>query len=231
MLPSPPRPSRRWWSLVPVAALLAFTAVLRAPIGVVPPLLPLLRTDLGLTAVQAGLLTSIPVLCFGLLTPAASALLRHTGINHGALYCLAGIVGGSVLRSAGGVGAAYAGTVLIGAGITIGNLVVPMLIGRQFQHRAPLLTGAYSGTVNTTVTAATKAKTSATTTAGSGTRSTPSRAMTIPETKRMASPTLATRTRQPDPESCSSSVGTCPKLPAHLARWRALYVSPGPDRT
>ena len=140
---------------MPVAALLAFTAVLRAPIGVVPPLLPLLRTDLGLTAVQAGLLTSIPVLCFGLLTPAASVLLRRTGINHGALYCLAGIVGGSVLRSAGGVTAAYAGTVLIGAGITIGNLVVPMLIGRQFQHRAPLLTGAYSGMVNTTVTAAT----------------------------------------------------------------------------
>ena len=152
---APPRPSRRWWSLVPVAALLAFTAVLRAPIGVIPPLLPLLRTDLALTPVQAGLLTAIPVLCFGAMTPVASVLLRRTGINHGALYCLLGIIGGSLVRSSGGVVGAYAGTVLIGAGITIGNLVVPMLIGRQFQHRAPLLTGAYSGMVNTTVTAAT----------------------------------------------------------------------------
>lgn len=145
----------RWWSLVPVAALLLYAAVLRAPLVVTSPLLPSIRADLGMNAAQAGLLTSIPVLCFGLLTPAASRLLRIVGINHGALYGLAGIVLGSVLRSAGGPVHAYVGTAVLGAAIAIGNLSVPMLIGRQFRHRAALLTAGYSSATNVAVTIAT----------------------------------------------------------------------------
>lgn len=149
-----PRPARMW-SLVPVAALLLYAAVLRAPLVVISPLLPVIRDDLGITAAQAGLLTSIPVLCFGLLTPVASRLLRLVGINHAALYGLAGIIVGSALRSTGGITSAYVGTAIIGAAIAIGNVAVPMLIGRQFRHRAALLTGAYSSTTNIAVAAAT----------------------------------------------------------------------------
>ncbi|HET7723494.1 MAG TPA: MFS transporter, partial [Propionibacteriaceae bacterium] len=39
--------------------------------------------------------------------------------------------------------------------LAIGNLAVPMAIGRQFQHRAELLTGAYALTTNVVVTATT----------------------------------------------------------------------------
>jgi CP family cyanate transporter-like MFS transporter len=150
---APPR--RGAWRLVPVAALLAYAAVLRAPVTVVPPLVPQLAAGLHLTAVAAGLLTSIPVLCFGLLTPAASRLLRALGINHAGVYCLLAVVVGSLLRSSGGVAGLFAGTLVVGAGLTIGNIAAPMLIGRQFQHRAPLLTGAYSATMNAAVTAST----------------------------------------------------------------------------
>lgn len=146
---------RRIWAALPLVALLAFCLILRAPVTVIPPLLPQVRADLGLGAATAGLLTSIPVLCFGLLTPAASRLMRSTGVNHGALYGVGAVIVGSVLRSMGGVGSAFAGTVLIGAGITIGNLVVPMLIGRDFRDRAELLTGVYTATVNIAVTIST----------------------------------------------------------------------------
>jgi CP family cyanate transporter-like MFS transporter len=140
---------------VPVAALLLYAVVLRTPLVVVSPLLPDIRADFGLNAAQAGLFTSVPVLCFGLLTPVASGLLRLVGINHAALYGLAGIIIGSVVRSTGGLGGAFAGTVIIGAAIAIGNLAVPMLIGRQFRDRAALLTAAYSATTNVGVAAAT----------------------------------------------------------------------------
>ncbi|MFT4108399.1 MFS transporter, partial [Propionicimonas sp.] len=136
-----------------MAALLALTLVLRAPVTIVSPLLAQVRADLGLDAAAAGLLTSVPVFCFGLLTPAASRLLRGTGINHGALYCLGAILAGSIVRSSGDVTTAFVGTVLLGIGMTIGNLVVPMLIGRQFRHRAELLSSAYTATVNIAVTA------------------------------------------------------------------------------
>ncbi|HET7723128.1 MAG TPA: hypothetical protein VFK68_00705, partial [Propionibacteriaceae bacterium] len=102
------------WRLLPVAALLLFATVLRAPLTVVPPMLGILRTDLGMDAATAGLLTSIPVLCFGLLTPVASRLLSRVGINLGALYCVVGIILATGIRSIGGTWWVFAGTVLLG---------------------------------------------------------------------------------------------------------------------
>lgn len=144
-----------WWRLVPVAALLCFALSLRAPITVIPPLLTPVRSDLGIDAPTAGLLTSIPVLCFGLLTPVASRIIQRLGINLGGLYCVVGVIVGSILRSLGGVTTAFIGTILLGVSIAIGNLAIPMLIGRQYRHRAELLTGAYAITSNVTVTATT----------------------------------------------------------------------------
>ena len=144
-----------WWRLVPVAALLCFALSLRAPITVIPPLLTPVRLDLGIDAPTAGLLTSIPVLCFGLLTPVASRIIHRVGINVGGLYCVLGVIAGSILRSVGGVTTAFFGTILLGVFIAIGNLAIPMLIGRQYRHRAELLTGAYAITSNVTVTATT----------------------------------------------------------------------------
>ncbi|MCV2395405.1 MFS transporter [Actinotalea sp. M2MS4P-6] len=155
--PKPRQAERRrlMWAAIPIAALLGVALVLRAPITVIPPLLAQVRSDLGLDAPGAGLLTAIPVLCFGLLTPFASRLLHKIGINHAVIYTLLAVIGGSLLRSAGSVGAAMAGTAVIGAGVAIGNLAVPMLIGRQFRHRSALLTGMYSATVNVAVTMST----------------------------------------------------------------------------
>ncbi len=148
---------RRWstawlWGLVPVGVVLLASTGLRSPIAVVAPLVSDISSDLGLDAPTAALLTSIPVLCFGLLTPAASWLLGRVGINHGMLYCLGGIVLGSLIRSFAGMAGLLAGTVLIGASLAIGNIAVPMLIGRQFRHRAALLMSAYTASVNIMVT-------------------------------------------------------------------------------
>lgn len=139
------------WSLAPAVALLLYSLVLRAPVAAVPPLLSRVASGLDVSVAWASLLTSIPVLCFGLLTPVASRLIGWLEVNHAGLYCLAGVILGSVVRSYCGLVGAVVGTVLIGAGITIGNIVVPLVIGRHFQHRIALMTGAYSSTVNITV--------------------------------------------------------------------------------
>lgn len=145
----------RIWGLVPVAALLLLALVLRAPVAVVPPLLPDFQSALHLDTFQAALLTSIPVLCFGLLTPLVSQLVHWLGINHAVAWGLVAVVAGSLLRVDGTLAGLYGGTVLIGLGLTVGNLGVPMLISRQYRHRAALLTGAYSATINVAVTLAT----------------------------------------------------------------------------
>ncbi|OIQ88759.1 putative transporter YycB [mine drainage metagenome] len=131
-----------------------FSLSLRAPIVAVPPLVGEIRQSLGFSATATGLLTSIPVLCFGLAAPLASQLLRRLGINHAAIYCLLSIAAGLAVRSSGTVAGAFVGTFLIGLGITIGNTLVPMLIWRDYRHHAALLMGAYAATVNTSVTIA-----------------------------------------------------------------------------
>ncbi|WP_172120758.1 CynX/NimT family MFS transporter [Actinomyces faecalis] len=146
---------RRAWLGVVVLGFLALCSVLRVPIGVVPPLLSQIGTDLAMDDVALGALTSVPVLCFGLMTPLASGLLRRTGANTGGLWTLGLVVAGALVRSAGTTWAAFAGTIVIGAGMTIGNLVAPMIIGRDFWHRTSVMTGMYSATCNVMVTAAT----------------------------------------------------------------------------
>ena len=150
-----PRGVVRVWALLPAAVFLLFTMTLRAPITAVPPLVGRIGDDLGLGPTALGLLTSIPVLCFGLFTPVASAWLRQVGVNSGALGALGLIAVGSLARSAGEVWTAFAGTALIGAGLTIGNLAAPMVIGRDFRRRAPLMAGLYTATVNVVVTGST----------------------------------------------------------------------------
>src|SRR4030095_4888151 len=68
-----------------IAAILLLALNMRGPIVAVPPVPRGLRADLGGAAGRGGLLTSLPVLCFGLATPPASALLARLGLGRGVL--------------------------------------------------------------------------------------------------------------------------------------------------
>ena len=68
---------------VVVAAILLLGVNLRGPIVAVSPVLDTISADLGISATTAGLLTGLPVLCFGLATPAASAVLARFGLGRG----------------------------------------------------------------------------------------------------------------------------------------------------
>ncbi|MFK3984700.1 MFS transporter [Micromonospora sp. NPDC050397] len=114
---------------------------LRAAIAGLAPLLPDVRADLGLGRATAGLLTTLPVLCFGLLSSLAALLGRRLGVERALLLALLGIVAGSALRGLSGVGWLVAGTAAIGAGITIGNVLLPSVVKQDFAHRQGLVTG------------------------------------------------------------------------------------------
>lgn len=144
-----------WQAALPAISFLLFVSLLRSPITAVPPLLDRMGTDLGMNSSAMGALTSVPVLCFGALTPVASVVLRRLDLNASALWTLAIIMAGSVLRSTGTVWAAFAGTAVIAAGMTMGNLIAPMVIARSFRSRTALMTGSYSASINIAVTLST----------------------------------------------------------------------------
>lgn len=137
----------RAWLLMVCIGLLALT--LRSPIVALGPVLGELREDLGLSAAQAGLLTSIPVLCFAVASPLASLTIRRAGVEFAITLTLLGVLAGTVVRSAGDTAATMLGTVLIGVAITVGNIAVPLIIRRDFPvHRQAAATGIYTAALN-----------------------------------------------------------------------------------
>jgi CP family cyanate transporter-like MFS transporter len=131
-----------------VTAILLLALNLRGPLVAVSAVVDPIRADLGIDAATAGLLTSLPVLCFGLATPLASALLARVGLARGVLVALVVLLAGIVVRSLDGLPAAITGTLLLGLAITAGNVAVPVVIGRDLSRHSGAVLGAYTAALN-----------------------------------------------------------------------------------
>ncbi|GAB2729382.1 CynX/NimT family MFS transporter [Kitasatospora kifunensis] len=117
---------------------------LRPALVAVSPLADTIRTDSGMSATATSLLTALPLLCFGLLAPLAPRIGRRLGVERALLLTMALVCAGTALRLLDSVLALFAGTVVIGAGIAVANVLLPGLIKRDFPNRAGLMTGLYS---------------------------------------------------------------------------------------
>ena len=137
-----------------VVGILLLAANLRPALTSVAPLIGEIRADAGLSNAMAGLLTTLPLLAFGVLSPAAPRLARRFGMERVLLASLLVLAGGILLRSAGEVGALFAGSTALGAAIALGNVLLPGLIKRDFPHRAGLMTSLYSTALGVSATLA-----------------------------------------------------------------------------
>jgi MFS transporter, CP family, cyanate transporter len=119
-------------------------ANLRPAVASVGPVLGDISRALGLSSVQAAALTTVPVVCFGVLAPAAPALAGRLGMHRALAVLLLAIAVGLALRVGGGVAALFAGTIVAAAGIAAANVLVPAVVKRDFPHRIGLLMGVYT---------------------------------------------------------------------------------------
>ncbi|NEK84981.1 MFS transporter [Blastococcus saxobsidens] len=127
-----------------LAAVLLVALNLRGAIAAVGPVLPQLRADLDLSPAAAGLLTTLPVLCFAALAPAGAWLGRRVGTGTAVLAGMVAVALGTVLRVLGGPPLLFAGTFLVGAAMTVGNVLLPVVVKREFGPRAGTVTGLYT---------------------------------------------------------------------------------------
>lgn len=76
-----------------LAGILVVSLNLRPAIVSVPPLLEVIRVELGLSYTAVSLLTAIPVLCMGVFAFATSTVTRFVGRERGVFWavCLIGI--------------------------------------------------------------------------------------------------------------------------------------------
>lgn len=124
-------------------AFLALSLNLRSPITSLPPVIGFVRDHFGISAGAAGTLTSIPVLCFGVLTVPIGYLMKKMTVESAVFVTLIGIVIGGAVRSFGSITAMVAGTVILGVSLTVGNIAGLMVIGRDYRSHIGTMTGVY----------------------------------------------------------------------------------------
>lgn len=137
-----PRP---WLTRLMIAGIVLAALNLRPAITSLGALLEEARTGLHMSGSVAGVLTSVPPLCFALFGIAAPRLARRFG--PGAVVCagLAAIATGLLIRPfAGGTAGFLAASALALMGIAVSNVLMPVIVKRYFPDRVGSMTGLYS---------------------------------------------------------------------------------------
>ncbi|HBB1076617.1 TPA: CynX/NimT family MFS transporter [Escherichia coli] len=130
-----------------IAGILMIATTLRVTFTGAAPLLDTIRSAYSLTTAQTGLLTTLPLLAFALISPLAAPVARRFGMERSLFAALLLICAGIAIRSLPSPYLLFGGTAVIGGGIALGNVLLPGLIKRDFPHSVARLTGAYSLTM------------------------------------------------------------------------------------
>ena len=119
-------------------------ANLRPAAAGIGPLIDRIQSDTGLSDAGADVLVALPVLCFGALAPLAPALVRRFGVRPTIAGALALLLVGLLVRLLPGLGFLFVGTAIAGTAIAVANVLLPVLVRRNFPDRVGLVTGIYS---------------------------------------------------------------------------------------
>ncbi|GAA4895861.1 CP family cyanate transporter-like MFS transporter [Stackebrandtia albiflava] len=128
-----------------VTGLLLAALNLRTAVTSIGPLLAEIQAGLSTSAAMAGVLTTLPVICFAALGGVTPALVRRFGDRIVLLTALGAMVLGLVVRSSvTSVPVFLLASAAALAGGAVGNVAIPTIVKRYFPDRIGPLTTAYS---------------------------------------------------------------------------------------
>lgn len=127
-----------------IAGILFIAINLRPALATVGPLVSQIREATGLSNSMLGLLTTLPLLAFGIVSSLTSLVTRRFGIGYTLLGALLLIAVGIGVRSLDGVFYLFFGTILFGIGIAFGNVLLPSLTKQNFPTDSGIITSLYS---------------------------------------------------------------------------------------
>lgn len=130
-----------------IAGIVLIAINLRPALASVGPLIGTIRVSTGLSNTMLGLLTTLPLLAFGVLSTLTPLFSRRLGIEGTLALAMGLLTGGLLLRVISVNWALFGGTLLLGIGIAFGNVLLPSLVKRDFPNHTGVMTSVYSSTL------------------------------------------------------------------------------------
>lgn len=140
------------WLLTLGIVFIALT--LRSPLTSVGPIIDDIKNSLHISSITAGLITTLPLLAFAVVSPIEPIVSRKITVEKTLLIAIIILTLGIALRSLGNISMLFLGTLLIGIGIAFGNVLLPSLIKLKFPLQVGLLTAIYTMAMNTSASVA-----------------------------------------------------------------------------
>lgn len=137
-------------AILNILIVILVSSTLRSPITSVGPVLNQISASLQLDHLQSSLLTSIPLLMFASCSVLVSRFSTKFSMNQFLLYALIILSFGLFLRVFGTIETLFIGSVFIGLGICIGNVITPGFIKNNFPKQIGLMTGIFAVAMNLT---------------------------------------------------------------------------------
>lgn len=122
---------------------------LRPAVTSVGALLAQVQGGLSMSGTVAGLLTTLPALCFGVFSGLTPRLVRRFGAHRLLLAGMGAITVGLALRPLAGSAAVFIAISVVSlAGVAVGNVTLPVLVRTHFPDRLGLITAVYTTAMN-----------------------------------------------------------------------------------
>jgi len=138
------QPEKKSAKILLIAGILCIAINLRPALSGVGPLIEDIRAGTGLSNSLLGLLTTLPLLAFGVVSTLTPLLTKRFGIGGTLFGAIILLTVGIGIRSIDSVPALYLGTLLLGIAIAFGNVLLPSLTKRNFSENSGFITSLYS---------------------------------------------------------------------------------------
>lgn len=142
--PSPFEENSRVKNFLLITGIVLIALNLRPALAGVGPLVSTIRESTGLSNAMLGLLTTLPLIAFGVLSTLTPLFSRRLGIEGTLALAMGLLTGGILLRVIPSNIALFGGTLLLGIAIAFGNVLLPSLVKRDFPNHSGIMTSVYS---------------------------------------------------------------------------------------
>ncbi|MGM8364562.1 CynX/NimT family MFS transporter [Virgibacillus sp. W0181] len=136
--------ANKWYKVLLFIGIVFISFNLRPAITSVGPLMGIIRDDIGFANWNVGLLTSLPLIAFAVVSPIVPKFANRFTNEWALIIGLCFLFIGIGIRSVSLIFFLFLGTLLVGMGIAVCNVLLPGVVKEKYPAKVALMTSVYS---------------------------------------------------------------------------------------